>query len=672
MAIRFDLQFFVENERNDKYQWLAYGLVIASLLSYGILFHWIPTFLRMKRSENSVRFKPYFKFIKLWETFNRDFQIKLPLFGYIYIQPSLFLIYFIYLLIMVGFSVCQVYDIDYQPRMYIIAKRLSKISLANLPLIYILIIKNDLLTSITGLKHDKLVLLHKWFSRTFFAMIVVHIVLSSKYWLDLGFPIMLVIPPQIFGYIAFACFFFLNFASLKFIRRWAYDFFLVQHRVFSFIMLLFIFFHNRKNTESAVILAVHQLVIDRILSRILSFVHARMSPTRGRSTFEILDEDTLLVTVPIKAFPFHERKWWQVPLPKVNTWKPGQHVYLNVGKVSRFQQHPFTIASLSESGEMKFVIRVQKGFTKNLMKKVVKMKQEKEEREIQSEDNNSSRNSTFSADVETGLLAVSTKPKGAISNGKDNEEIEITREASSVDNDEDLENNKEDDDEDKLKAVFVGPVGAHYQPIITFDSVLFFSAGSGASFTFPVCLDLLKTIRTRNLQGDFFNRNSQPIISIVWSIKKLANVHWYDFVLDELSHFCQLGLLHIDIYVTQESEKSLEKLNYRSVVEGSSNTQDQSFSEQRSFEKFGESSTMDSGTHLTIFDAPNVFFHSGRPELEATINTHVDFLKSKDTYKSLAIMSCGPKVFNHTIKSASHEHRWDINAPDIYCYTESF
>ncbi|KAG2730816.1 hypothetical protein G9P44_005965 [Scheffersomyces stipitis] len=56
--------------------------------------------------------------------------------------------------------------------------------------------------------------------------------------------------------------FLLTFANIKIIRRYAFDFFMVQHRIFSFIMLLLAFFHNG-GSKAMVILAVHLLVLDK-------------------------------------------------------------------------------------------------------------------------------------------------------------------------------------------------------------------------------------------------------------------------------------------------------------------------------------------------------------------------------------------------------------------------
>ena len=86
---------------------------------------------------------------------------------------------------------------------------------------------------------------------------------------------------------------------MKFIRQWCYEFWLVQHRVFAFIMLFMSFIHNSGN-RAAVLVSVHGLVIDRVLSKVLAHIHKHYSPTKCRSTFRILDSGTVEVTVPVR------------------------------------------------------------------------------------------------------------------------------------------------------------------------------------------------------------------------------------------------------------------------------------------------------------------------------------------------------------------------------------
>lgn len=116
-------------------------------------------------------------------------------------------------------------------------------------------------------------------------------------------------------------------------------------------------------TKAAVIIAVHIVVADRIVTRIIGFVHKSTSPTKGLANFKILDDDTVEVVVLVKNL-MNQNKWYAMILPKIGSWNVGQHVYLTVSKISRLQYHPFTIASMPSTGDIRLVIRKQNGFTK--------------------------------------------------------------------------------------------------------------------------------------------------------------------------------------------------------------------------------------------------------------------------------------------------------------------
>lgn len=622
MAIPFYLQYDVEYNRNSKFQWMNFGLQLLALILYGLIFQWIPIYLRNKRTSLSQTLSLYFKGIRVLQGFNKVYRVNLPWIDPLYIQPSLVGVYIAFITFLTGFVFVDINDLDYQTRDYIIAKRLSRMAISNFPILYLLVIKNDLVTATTGLTHDRLVLLHKWIARTMFVMICVHVYLSIHYWLHLGFKIMIIIPPQIFGFIAFGSFFILTFGSLKFIRKWAYDFFLIEHRVFSFIMLLFALFHNVRGMKGSLILAVHQFVLDRVISRVVTFVQKRQSPTKRISKFELLDDRTIMVTVPLNSKDYRTQKWWQALFPNFNTWKPGQHVYLNVPKVSWMQQHPFTIASLSDTKEMKFVLRVQKGFTRLLKKKISEL----------------NKNDTFlDKSITTRTDYSETSHLSTAKNEPSNTvfvETELTSSST------DIENNYFDDDDVTMKAIINGPFGATYQPLISFDSTMFFAVGLGASFTFPVCLDLLQTIQTRNDIDDYLGRPLNSKIQMVWVIPTVDVVGWYEFILAALADYCSVDMLELNIYITRENDGK-----FVSSVENK---------------------------NQGILSVDNILVFEGRPNISGLIDAEATRLTSRTDMKSLAVLSCGPTDFGHSIKESCRCYKWSTDAPDIYCYTESF
>lgn len=526
--------------------------------------------------------------------------------------------------------------------------------------------KHDVLTQLSGFQFDRLEFLHKWLSRWMWAMITVHLSLACYYWLTNNFLIMIIIPPQIFGFMAYGSLFLLTWTSMKFIRQWCYEFWLVQHRVFAFIMLFMSFIHNSGN-RAAVLVSVHGLVIDRVLSKVLAHIHKHYSPTKCRSTFRILDSGTVEVTVPVREEGYVANKWYNKVLG-YKDWKAGQHVYLNVPKIKWLEYHPFTIASLASSNEMKLLIRVQKGFTRKLMRHLA-----------------------------------------------------------------DIDHDEHEDDLVSIKTMFHGPYGAVHQPFISFDHCVFFGAGSGAAFTFPVCLDLLQQIQAKDEMQDFLFRPVAPKIRFVWAIKHLKNIIWFKHIFDQLTIYSASNKLIIDIYVTQEngagqsgggssgsscnsieecqieSEPKLEqsstsdagsfeltsiglnlKLLNKNQIYGEDNKnqyvdKDQTvITTSTTLTNAGESShsqnkrksdtvevEYDLTTKSSIY---NVYY--GRPDIGAIIQSHTHELSHQMTnsssYKSLAVASCGPPYFTNLIKEQCQVARRKNGSPDVYCYTESF
>ncbi|CUM57523.1 unnamed protein product [Debaryomyces tyrocola] len=440
MAIPYSQQYFAEKDRNNLLEWMIFVIGVFGLILFGLIFHWLPTYIRSKRDENKLRHRWMFQFTKLWETLNGCVGIKFPFKkNKSYFQPSLFLLGAIYAAINGIFCIIQTADIDYEPRFYIVGKRIGKIAIGNLPILNIMILKNDLVTAVTGLQHDRIKVMHHWVGRLIWLMITIHISLTVKYWIGLDFQVMIYIPPQIFGMIAYTTMFLLTWGSMKFIRKWSYDFFLLQHKILSVILLLFVFFHNMNGTNAAVLIAVHIVVADRIVTRIIGFVHKRTSPTKGLADFKILDDDTVEVVVPVK-YLMNKNKWYSMILPKIGSWNVGQHVYLTVSKVSRLQYHPFTIASMPSTGDIRLVIRKQNGFTKKLIKRI--------------------------------------------------KELELDEE--------------QDEDSVKLVALLAGPYGGMHQPLITFDSLLFLSTGAGSSFYISISLGSFRNNQTTRFRMRFF------------------------------------------------------------------------------------------------------------------------------------------------------------------------
>lgn len=625
-------QYQVEKDRNSKYLWLAFTVAAGLLILHGILFYWIPRLLRSKRNSESLRYPLYFKFVKYWDILTSCVGFRFPYKRRrVYFQPSVAIIALLFLGIVTAFTFSEIDDLTYQPQMYIICKRISRLGIGTLPVMLGLLMKNDIVTSISGLQYDRLQVLHKWLGRYLFVTVTTHMALAFAYWLPVTV-IMLSIPPQIFGYISYGCLGILAFGLVKWMRTISYEVFLVLHRVAAFIMLLLAYFHSKGN-RPFVLIAVHVLVADRLTLRAIGFVHSRKSPTKGKCEFQLLDDETVSVTIPVKDAGYTAQTWYTRMLPQVRNWKAGQHIYLTVSKVSRFQNHPFTISSLSESGEMKLVIRQQKGFTKQLMATMKKLELE---------------------DSEAALEEESPQSSGSSGTG-----IPSLKKQSYL-----------------LKASFHGPYGSTYQPLFTFDTLLFFAAGSGASFVLPAALDLLRDLERRDAKEDFISRPEVNRVHIVLALQKAENVNWYRHILEPIAEHCVGGRAILDIFVTRENPQSEVEVRDEKFMIRDELHKQKDISFTINTVRTENTSSLISEVHSTPLESKYDLTptHYGRPNLNAIITDEAASLFDTGLlhYKALAVVSCGPLEFTNTIKVECQRNRKLPNSPDIYCYSESF
>jgi ferredoxin-NADP reductase len=54
-------------------------------------------------------------------------------------------------------------------------------------------------------------------------------------------------------------------------------------------------------------------------------------------------------------------------------WSPGQHAFLRFPTLNIFENHPFTIASIEQDGELQFIIKQRTGLTNNLYRRVTRL-----------------------------------------------------------------------------------------------------------------------------------------------------------------------------------------------------------------------------------------------------------------------------------------------------------
>ncbi|KAK7695500.1 hypothetical protein QCA50_000136 [Cerrena zonata] len=241
--------------------------------------------------------------------------------------------------------------------------RAAHFASCQLPLIVALAGKNNIISYLTGISHEKLNVLHRASARTCLILLWLHAIcravngLPAKFdfthdWMQCG----------AVGLVAFTL---ATILSIRPIRNAFFEFFLVSHIILIAIFLVTGYIHARDPGYGDYIWsALVVWAFDRVLraSRLLwnNLVGRSSERHHSTATVELLSEDTIRLT-----------------LRRTFNWKAGQHAYVILPTVSElpFEAHPFTIASIphaldgtngTKEKEVSFIIRGRDGFTGRL------------------------------------------------------------------------------------------------------------------------------------------------------------------------------------------------------------------------------------------------------------------------------------------------------------------
>ncbi|KAH8199010.1 hypothetical protein TruAng_006839 [Truncatella angustata] len=254
-----------------------------------------------------------------------------------------------------------------------VAIRAGMIAVAMTPWIVATSMKANILTWITGIGPERLNVLHRWAGYLCLFLSLVHTVpfYVQPVWDDGGMTTFSRLFPEGSGVIygtGIACLvplIWLCVGSLPFIRRIAFEVFVMLHVPVGAVYLGVLFWHTKNYLASWDYL--YASVAIWVLCYLVRF--SKLNWTKPwRLSFMVGDEAaiTLMTENAIK-----------VTVPTQMKWKPGQYVYLRMPGISFFDNHPFTISSLcsddfpSEYGEQfrdcVLVFRPYGGFTRRVL-----------------------------------------------------------------------------------------------------------------------------------------------------------------------------------------------------------------------------------------------------------------------------------------------------------------
>ena len=249
-----------------------------------------------------------------------------------------------------------VHDAYYWER---VAFRAGWISITQVPFIYLLAGKVNVVGVILGSSGIDLNWIHRWVSRTLFVTATVHGAFFIREWVRADFfqEVLEMMPMVKWGISAWAILAWFAISSLFPLRRLCYELFVIQHIASAAIFLWVLHKHVPSYAAYNIWMAVAFWISGRVL-RTCVFIFQNLSSSGLGHLAEIQAMPGDITRLTIQDVKF--------------SWKPGQHVLLWCPLLGPLESHPFTIATSSRGqipNQLQLIIRAQSGFTRRLHRK---------------------------------------------------------------------------------------------------------------------------------------------------------------------------------------------------------------------------------------------------------------------------------------------------------------
>ncbi|KAF2723334.1 hypothetical protein K431DRAFT_28545 [Polychaeton citri CBS 116435] len=259
------------------------------------------------------------------------------------------------------------------------AFRAGWISAAQIPFIYLLSGKFNLISLLTGISYERLNWLHRWAARTVFLTVIVHWAYFFHEWKLADFvKLELQMMPMVkYGFGAWAVLGWMVLSGFGFVRSKCYEVFVAQHIAAAGVLLWLLYVHLPSYARYHVWMSVAFVLSDWTV-RIIWNIFRNMQLRKGNGLG--IGFDAELEQLPGGMV--------RVVLDNTDfTWRAGQHVYLSIPRLRPLELHPFTIANASKtcsqdtiqrndssrqpspgSARLEMVIKAHSGFSRSLYK----------------------------------------------------------------------------------------------------------------------------------------------------------------------------------------------------------------------------------------------------------------------------------------------------------------
>ncbi|KAJ4385766.1 hypothetical protein N0V93_010197 [Gnomoniopsis smithogilvyi] len=221
-----------------------------------------------------------------------------------------------------------------------LATRSGWLALASIPFLITFATKANMIASLTGVSHEKLMVFHTWLAWAVLVLALLHTFpfivynksqnMSAEMWNTMSY--------YWTGVIALVAQAYLTFMSIPKLRNMCYEFFKATHYFMAIVFMVFLLIHCDFTLTS-----VDYFIVAGCLYA-ASWSYSQMKTyfdhgIRRRATITAVSNRCLRVDIPVGPFTL---------------WKPGQHMFLRFLSIGAhaFTAHPFTICSLPDSDKL--------------------------------------------------------------------------------------------------------------------------------------------------------------------------------------------------------------------------------------------------------------------------------------------------------------------------------
>ncbi|KAF2178690.1 hypothetical protein K469DRAFT_598531 [Zopfia rhizophila CBS 207.26] len=297
-----------------------------------------------------------------------NFSIRIPTKDRIFRLPtvgrtSLVLANMIVLIVLIFYG----FDVNDRWSREDIGYRAGFVTISQLPLIFLLAGKNNIVGLLTGTSHERLNWLHRWCARCLLLTATIHMGYFFSDWAPYNYiGTQLKVNTLVWkGLVAWAMLVWIVFSSMTPIRGWCYELFVLQHLVSFAVLIGFVYIHTPAEVHIYIWIPVGLFFFDRVIRALralyanVSFFHPQQRQNGQMSGFWACKAEF----TPLA----HDTTRIVIQNPPIS-WTPGQHVFLSCHSIVPLQSHPFTVASIPQDGKMEFLVKAETGGTRHFFR----------------------------------------------------------------------------------------------------------------------------------------------------------------------------------------------------------------------------------------------------------------------------------------------------------------